>query len=211
MNHALIGEIAGVLAVVQVIPYIVSIFHGHTKPERATYFIWLIVDAVTITSYIAVGARTTIWTGLVFTVSALLIFILSIRYGMGGFSKFDIICLLLALGGISIWITTGDALLTLYFSTFVTLIGYLPTIKKVYFLPETENTLSWAMCSGASVLNILALTTLRPSIALLPISSAIMEVLIAYLLLFPAARAKVRRHRQPHPVHAFLTHPIFAK
>src|ERR1035438_9899519 len=114
MNHALIGQLAGLLAILSVIPYIVSILRGHTKPERMTYFIWFIVDAVTMSSYIVSGARTTIWIGLVFVCSGFLIFCLSFKHGMGGFSSFDIGCLILALLGVVMWIDTKDALVALY-------------------------------------------------------------------------------------------------
>jgi hypothetical protein len=212
VNHALIGQVAGVMALVQVIPYVVSILRGHTKPERTTYFIWLILNVVTTSSYIAVGARTTIWTGIAYTFTALLIFGLSIKHGMGGFSTFDIACFLLAMTGIILWLSTRDALLTLYFGMFVSFIAYLPTIKKAYFLPETENTLSWAMTACTALVNVCALTTLRPSIALPPIIGVFTSSTVAYLLLFPVAHAKIITHRKKHQkIHTFLGHPIFTK
>jgi hypothetical protein len=211
VNHALIGQVAGVMALVQVIPYVVSILRGHTKPERTTYFIWLILNVVTTTSYIAVGARTTIWTGIAYTFTAFLIFGLSIKHGMGGFSTFDIVCFLLAMTGIIVWLSTKDALLTLYFGTFVSFIAYLPTIKKAYFLPETENTLSWTMTACTAVVNVCALTTLKPSFALPPIIGVFTAGTVAYLLLFPVAHAKITQRKKSHKVHMFLNHPIFTK
>jgi hypothetical protein len=212
MNHALIGQIAGIMALVQVIPYVVSILRGHTKPERTTYFIWLILNVVTTTSYIAVGARTTIWTGIAYVFTALLIFGLSIKYGMGGFSRFDIVCFLLAMAGIMMWLSTRNALLTLYFGMLVSFIAYLPTIKKAYFLPETENTLSWVMTTCTALVNICALTTLKPSIALGPILGVFTAGTVTYLLLFPVAHAKIITHRKKNQkIHMFFNHSMFAK
>jgi hypothetical protein len=211
MNHVLIGQIAGVLAVVQVIPYLVSIFRGHTKPERMTYFIWFIVDALSIASYIAVGARTTIWVGLVYVLTGFTIFLLSLRYGMGGFSKLDIVCLLLALTGIVIWLTTDSALLALCFSTFAANVGYLPTVKKAYFYPETENTLSWALTSFTSILNIFALTTVAPAIVIPILLGAVSPTIVAYFLLFPVAHHKLSGRRQTSRVHTLLNHPIMMR
>lgn len=210
MNHALIGQIAGVIALIQIIPYIVSILRGHTKPERASYLIWFIVDVISIISYISVGARSTVWTGLVFCLTGFLVLVLSIKHGVGGFSKFDLGCLLLALAGTAIWVGSSNALVALYFLTFVKFIGYVPTIKKAYFLPKTENTLSWSLAAFASVLNLFALATLLPSIALPVVITALLQSLISYLLLFPSARFKHTK-RRPHKVHLFLAHPLFAK
>ncbi|HEY4964056.1 MAG TPA: hypothetical protein VIH90_05155 [Candidatus Saccharimonadales bacterium] len=210
MNHVLIGQLAGALAILQIIPYVRSILRGDTKPERMSYLIWFIVDVVILSSYFAVGARTTIWAVLVFTVSKLLILGLSIKRGMGGVSHFDIGCFLLALVGIIIWISTKNALIALYFSTFVMLLGYLPTFKKAYLLPKTENRLSWVLATMASVLNLFALTTLMPSISLLPIAGMVADVLVVYLLLFPVSHAKRAKKRHPR-IHIVLTHPIFLR
>lgn len=204
-----IGAIAGCIALFQIIPYVVSILRGHTKPERTSYLIWLIVDVVGVLSYIYAGATTTIWTGIVFCLTALLIFILSLKYGVGGFSKFDIGCFLLALVGIGVWIVSKDAILALYFITLVNFIGYLPTIKKVYFLPKTENTLSWTLAALASTLNLFALTSLQPHLIAPIVCSMILQCLIAYLLIFKSRFRHTKK--KPHKVHTFLAHPLFAK
>lgn len=211
MNHVLIGQLAGILAIVQVIPYVVSILRGHTKPERMTYFIWFVVDAISATSYIAVGARTTIWVGLAYVFTGLTILLLSLKYGMGGFSHLDVICLLLAITGIVVWVKTDSALLALCFSTFASKIGYLPTIKKAYFYPDTENTFSWTMTSLTSVLNIFALATLAPTIAVPVLLGTIGPTIVAYLLLFPAAHHKIAKRQATSRIHATLTHPIMSR
>lgn len=211
VNHALIGQVAGVMALVQVIPYLVSIFRGHTKPERTSYFIWVILEGVTVSSYIATGARTTIWTGVAYTFTAFIIFILSIKHGIGGFSPFDIICFLLAMAGIALWFSTSDALLTLYFSTGVSFIAYLPTIKKAYFFPETENTFSWAMTFCTALINVCALTNLKISMALPPVIGVCTSGTVAYLLIFHHAHNKLARRKKSPKIHTFLSHPLFAK
>lgn len=185
-----IGYIAGLLALTQLIPYLVSIFRGKTKPERATYAIWSTVNIVILLSYIASGATTTIWVAMAYTVSQLLVFGLSFKYGVGGFNKFDIACLLLAFVGIAIWVTTSDPSLALYFCILVKFIGLLPTLVKVYYKPGTESTTAWVMCASASTLNILALTSLAPQISSLPIYALLADGAIAFFVLFPKVRPK---------------------
>jgi hypothetical protein len=176
-----------------------------------TYFIWLIVDTLSILSYIAVGARTTIWVGIVYVLTGLTIFLLSFKYGMGGFSKLDTACLLLAAIGMVIWITTDSALLALCFSTFAAKVGYLPTIKKAYFYPETENTLSWTITAMTGTLNIFALTTFSPAIAIPPILGAIFPAMVAYFLLFPMAHKTLSRRRTTSKLHSLLSHHILLR
>lgn len=188
MNHVYLGYIAGSLAFLQLIPYLISIFHGHTRPERATFAIWSLVNMVLVSSYIASGASTTIWVGLAYAFSSILIFGLSFRYGVGGYTKFDIICLLLALIGIAIWVSTSHPLVALYFSIAVKALGVIPTLRQVYYRPDTENQLSWAMCAAASIINLFALTSLEPNILSLPLYALLADGAVALMVLFPKLR-----------------------
>lgn len=188
MNHALIGGIAGALAFLQLFPYLISIVRGHTKPERTTFAIWSLVNIIIVSSYVAVGAQTTIWVSMVYAVSSVFIFGLSFKYGVGGFNKFDVVCLVLAVVGVIIWISTANPLIALYFSIFVKAIGLMPTLRKVYYRPDTENTVAWVMCASASALNMFALVSFAPSIAILPIYSLIGDGAVALMVLFPKLR-----------------------
>ena len=115
------------------------------------------------------------------------------------------------MSGIALWFSTSDALLTLYFSTFVSFIAYLPTIKKAYFLPETENTLSWTMTFCTALVNVCALTSFRVSIALPPVIGVFTSGTVAYLLLFHHAHNKLARRRKSPKIHSLLSHPLFVK
>ena len=192
----LIGYIAGALAFMQLIPYLTSIFRGHTKPERATYAIWSLVNLVLLLSYVASGASTTIWVALAYTLSSILIFGLSFRYGVGGYSRFDIVCLLLAFVGIVFWVSTSNFLVALYFSIAVKALGVVPTLRKVYYRPDTENRLSWAMCAAASIINIFALTNLDPNILSLPVYALLADSAVALLVLFPKMRPRHHYRRE---------------
>lgn len=182
MPRELIGQIAGALALISLIPYLVSIWKGETKPARMTYFIKAVLAIITIASYIGSGARTSIWTGLVFAFTALVIFGLSIKRGMGGTSKLDLYCLGLALIVGIVWLTTKNAALALYMSILAKTIAYIPLVRKTYLHPKTENKLSWGMAFAADVLNLFALTSLTPHISLFPIFEVMSSGVIMLLL-----------------------------
>lgn len=183
-----IGQVAGIIALISVVPYLVSIFKGKTKPSRAAYAIWLVIDTVTVAGYIASGARTTAWVFLAFTFTTIVIFILSLRYGVGGFNKLDLCCLGAATIIILLWVSTGNPLIALYMGLSAKMLGYFPIVKKAYLQPVTENALSWSMAAAASTLNLLALTSFQLHIALAPFVTTITDVLIAILLIFPGWR-----------------------
>jgi hypothetical protein len=191
MHAQLIGQLAAVIALISVMPYVVTIFRGRTKPSRAAYAIWLLVDLVTTVSYVAAGARATSWLFWAFTLTTVIIFLLSIKYGMGGLGRLDICCVAIAMLAITLWVVTDDPILALYTILAAKLLGYAPIITKAYRQPETENQLSWAMAAAASCLNLFALTSFRPEIALVPIATAATDVVIAALLI----GAEVQRRR----------------
>jgi hypothetical protein len=183
MPRELIGQLAGALALMSLIPYLVSIWRGETRPARMTYFIKAVIAIIAITSYISSGARTSIWTGLVFAFTALLIFGLSIKGGIGGTSKLDLTCLGLAFIVGLVWLITKNAPLALYMSLLVKAIAYIPLVRKVYLQPKTENKLSWNMALTADTLNLFALTSLAPQISLFPIFEAVISAVVVALLL----------------------------
>ena len=184
--QTIIGAVAGILAFVSFIPYINSIIKGKTKPNRATFTIWSGVNIVTISSYIVSGARTTIFVGLVYTVLQIVVLILSLKRGMGGFNPFDIACLIGATIGITLWIITKNPHTALYLGIFSEVLGLIPTLKKSYLHPDTENTLSWSIAVVGSALNLFALTSWRPEISVYPIYFFIGDLLVALLLWRPA-------------------------
>ncbi len=184
-TQILIGEIAAIVEVAQSIPYYVSILRGNTRPQRASYGIWLSVEAIGISSYIASGATTTKWMPLISTFNSLVIFILAFKYGMGGFNKLDIVCLILAAIAIALWILTDNPALAVYMSELAAVIGYIPTIKKSYLYPKTESTLSWCMYVVAAALNLFALTSSRLVIVVPLVATLTLSSVVAGLVLFP--------------------------
>jgi hypothetical protein len=193
LTPALLGQISGIIAIVQAIPYIITIFWGKTRPSRASYAIWAVIQTVSATSYLASGATDTKWAPIVLAVTAIVIFGISLKYGMGGFNKFDVVCLIIATTAIVLWLTTSNPALAVYASLLAGSIAYLPTIKKAYLFPDTENTLSWTLYSIAILLNVFALTTLNPVIALSPIVSLLLSGTVAVLLLQPRNKKHGKR------------------
>lgn len=192
-----IGQAAGILLLLAAIPYYVDIFRGRTKPSRAAYLIWLVIGIVTLVSYVASGASATSWIFLASVINTVIIFCLSFKYGMGGLNKLDLVCISVAVIAILLWVTTKNPVTALYTSLIAGVLGYIPVIKKAYLYPNTENTLSWGIGSTSSILNLFALTSLRPAIAIAPIVIVILDVLIAGLLIFPRTRPAMKRAKLP--------------
>lgn len=182
MLYEMFGVLAAVAAVVQAFPYVASILRGTTRPSRTSFGIWTVVTAVAAGSYIASGARTTIWAGVVYTATALLTFLLSLRRGTGGLGPVDIACSAVAFIAVGGWLVTSSSLVALYASTSALLIGFVPTVLKAWHRPTTENLTSWAIASLSSVLNMLALTSLSVHIVIAPLAALLGDGAVTVVL-----------------------------
>lgn len=184
-----IGRLAGAIAALAFVPYIISILHGHTKPNRATWAIWSMAGIILASSYYAAGARDTIWVTISYAVFYCFVFLLSLKYGVGGYAKFDLACLAGATVGLGLWMSTNDPVVTVYIMSGVNLLGILPTLKKVHKDPDSENKLAWSMDVTAAALNLFAISGIALHIWVYPISSFIGNLAVVLLLYIPKIKA----------------------
>src|ERR1017187_8729834 len=162
------GEVSGVVAVIAFVPYIRSILKGETKPNRASWFIWSILGVIILASYHFSGASSTIWLPVVYAIAPVFILLLAFKYGVGGFEGLDIVCLVGAALGLILWKLTHSPETALYLSIVVDAFGFVPTFKKAFYHPASESTLAWVIGVTATWLNLLAINSWRPNIALYP-------------------------------------------
>jgi hypothetical protein len=167
--QAKIGEIAGILSLAAFLPYWWAILRRKTRPNRATWLIWLVVGMAIASSYRASGASYTIWVPISYTIGPLVTSIVGIKYGEGGWTKFDRSCLLLSLISLIPWLLLRSPGITLLVNIFVDLLGAMPTIRKSYLHPDGEDLGSWVMFTIANGMNILAIDRWSWEIALYPL------------------------------------------
>ncbi|MFA7315507.1 MAG: hypothetical protein WC059_01740 [Candidatus Paceibacterota bacterium] len=178
------GIVAGVIAFLAYIVYIVSIFKGESKPNRATWWIWSFMGLVIGISYFFSGAENTIWVPLVEFLGPLSIAILSIKYGEGGLDdRTDLICIAGAVVSIVLWIIFDSPLIALITNLVVDSFALIPTIKKSFLRPEGEDFWAWFGTGVADSLNLFAAE--KPSFAILlyPVYMLVSDLIIIFILL----------------------------
>lgn len=184
----IIGILSGGISLVAYLPYIYSIFQGKTKPSRSSWWIWSLVGLVILLSYYSAGARNTIWVPAVFFVCPLIVAILSIKYGANSkFDWLDIISIVLTTSSLIIWSFFRLAIITLSFNIFLDFIGFLPTFRKSYHEPSSENKFTWILFFLGSILNLIALEKYSFSIGLYPIYMFVMDLIMISLLFIKPA------------------------
>lgn len=154
--------ISTVLALISPFVYAKAILKGEAKPHRTTRFILLLITSLATMSLFAQKDTVAIWLAGVSTLQSILIFALSIKYGMGGWSKMDLLCMLIAVSGIVLWQTTNNPSLALYASILADFVGMVPALIKTYRFPETEIWTFYAIDVCAGFFSLLAVKSFTP-------------------------------------------------
>lgn len=182
---ASLGFIAGVIAFVAYIVYVVSILRGKSKPNRATWWIWAFMGLVVGLSYYASGAENTIWVPVVEFLGPFMIALLSIKYGEGGIKdKTDLLCMFGAIISIILWIIFKNPVIALVTNLAVDSFAVIPTIKKSFNRPQTEDFWAWLGTGIADALNVVAVEKFTFAILLYPIYMFVSDWIIILILLF---------------------------
>ena len=160
-----------------------SILKGEFKPQRTTRFILLILTSIFVASLYAQGDKSSIYLALLQWGGGVAIFVLSLKYGVGGKDKLDFVVLGLAILAVVIWKVTDNPTLALYMSLLADFIGILPTLIKSYKSPETEDPKFYFSDVLAGLFSILALKTFAFSELVFPAYIFFINLLCVVLIL----------------------------
>jgi hypothetical protein len=133
-----------------------SIFKGEYKPQRTTRVIFLLLLFISVASLLAQKDRVAIVLAVLQWLTSLIIFVLSFKYGVGGFEKKDIVVFFMAMITLIIWKTTSNPALALYMSILTDFIGLSPTLIKAYKQPYTEDPKFYASDTMSGFFNLIA-------------------------------------------------------
>ncbi|MEK7627769.1 MAG: hypothetical protein AAB397_04290 [Patescibacteria group bacterium] len=157
--YAMIGCLAGILAATSGTLYIFSIFSGKTRPNKATWLIWAVIDGIMLESYFRLGARETIFVPCVLFARAMIIAILLLWFNKSRckLTFFDKVCI----GGAAISLISRlgfkDPFVTLLITLVIMAIGAVPTVRKIYIdCGRNENKAAWCFLVVSFIVNLFA-------------------------------------------------------
>lgn len=150
------GILSAILTLISIIPYIKDILRKTTKPERASWFIWTVLGSIAFFSQLAKGATDSLWLTGAQTLEVSIVFFLSIKYGVGGLAKRDIMALLVAGIGLLLWSVTQEAAYALFFVIIADGAGSILTMLKSYEDPGSETLSTWIISGTAGFFGALA-------------------------------------------------------
>ena len=182
--------ISSLLALISPIVYSIAIFKGEAKPHRTTRFVLLLITSLTTASLFAQKNQVAIYLAGVSTIQSIMIFTLSLKRGMGGWSKTDMLCLFIALIGIALWRITENPVVALYCAIGADFTGMVPALAKTYKFPKTEVWTFYLLDVFAAFFILLALETWTLQEYSYPIYIMLINLVMVILIVRPGLVAR---------------------
>lgn len=176
--------LTGALTVAMIVPYIRDILHGKTRPERGSWFIWSVLGGVALASQFAKGAQTSLWLPGGQTAAVIVILVLSIRHGVGGITRRDLIALAAAAIGVGLWLSTSEPLIALWIVILTNVVGTGLTIAKTYADPDSETLSTWVLSGLSGITGMFAVDIELPSLVIYPIYITVSNLSVAGVILW---------------------------
>lgn len=164
-----LGILAGLVSTVSYVFYIHDMVYGATRPERASWLIWLVLNIISLTAQIAEGGKWSLLMTLAHTLGLSTVLVLSIKFGYGGLKRRDVIGLGIAALGLVGWALTNNPIVALLFVVGVNIVGNVLTLYKTYYRPESETLIAWCLDCAGAMLAVLAVGALNPALLIMPV------------------------------------------
>jgi hypothetical protein len=194
----LFAVLAALIIVAGAPPYLYDILKGKTKPQRITWFIWGVLSTIAFISQAQLhGGWSLVFVGLN-ALGGVLVFLLSLHYGVGGWTRLDQVALVVASVGVIISLAIKQPIVALAGVVLADAAGVVPTIRKTLHDPESETTITWLLIGTASLLGALSVGRLEFGLLLYPVYLALSDY--AILVAKAMGRSAIKRQAQAVPI-----------
>lgn len=173
-----VTRLSSLIALLGFLPYLTSVVSGQTSPARTTWITWSALMIGTSVSMYAGGERQTLWLPVGYAVGDLIVVLLAIKRGYGGWSLVDRLCLISIGISLIFWLLLKSPEAGLACQIIASTIGFIPTVTKVYADPKSEDWKAWSIWLLADWLCLLTIKDWTFITAAYPITSALKCTLV---------------------------------
>lgn len=138
--------------------YIRDTLRGKVKPNKVSFTMWSLASLIAFAAAIDEGAGIHALITFIVGVVPLSILLISLvnKKAYWKITPFDLSCGALSVAGLILWQVTGEGNLAIAFSILADGFAFVPTIRKAYSHPETENAYAYLAASVGIAFNLLA-------------------------------------------------------
>lgn len=171
------------LTIVTLLPYIRAILRGAVQAHVFSWVIWGSTTFVVFLAQLADRAGVGAWPiGVSGSLTILIAFLAYRRRGDLSITRSDWIFFAAALSTLPLWYLTSDPFSAVAVLTVVDVLGFGPTLRKVYGQPYSESPGFFGLFALRNVLVVLALEHYSPTTLLFPVTIAAACVLVMALI-----------------------------
>lgn len=179
----LLSTMAIALTIVTLLPYIRAILRGAVQAHVFSWVIWGSTTFVVFLAQLADRAGVGAWPiGVSGSLTILIAFLAYRRRGDLSITRSDWIFFAAALSTLPLWYLTSDPFSAVAVLTVVDVLGFGPTLRKVYVQPYSESPGFFGLFALRNVLVVLALEHYSPTTLLFPVTIAAACVLVMALI-----------------------------
>jgi hypothetical protein len=179
--RAAVGSLAGAITLLAIIPYVLDIFRGLTRPNVVTWFLWTLNGSILAYAQYTAGASWTLSVLVASTLSTAIVTVLAVPFGQRNYGVLDGVCLVMALAAMAGWWWTKNPVVAIVLGVLAEIFAVSPTIAKTYRAPKTETPITYWATSFATVMSLIASTKFDIANLLFPIYSISVNTLIAVM------------------------------
>lgn len=187
----IIGGIAVLLGIFGYALYIRGILRNEVKPHFFSWFVWAILATIASVAQVLEGGGPGAW---VTIATAVMSFVFAF-VGLGASSriliaKSDWFSFVGAVLAIPVWYVTGNPLWSVIMITIIDAVAFIPTFRKAYVHPATENISSYALAGIKFLFGVFALSSITLTTALYPASIVLADAIFVGMLLWRRRQLK---------------------
>ena len=184
------GLLSVALAIASFIPYISGIRKATVRPHVFSWLIWTLSTAVVFAAQVVADGGAGAWsTGVSGAMTGYVTWLAWTRCRDVDITRSDWFFLWAALASLPLWYLTSDPLWAVVILTTIDVLGFGPTLRKLYHHPYEESVWFYLLFTVRSAISILALESLSLTTLLFPVAIAISCFIVCVLLWW-------RRHAQ---------------
>lgn len=180
--------------------YIAAVIRGTARPNKVSWLLWAVVPGIAFAAEVSEGVGLESVMTLVVGLAPLTVFLtsLAVPRSYWRLRASDFVCAGVSLAAVAAWRMTRDGNTAIVLSVIADAAAGLPTVRKAWRHPDSENALTFLLATGSAAITLLTVRTWGFANYGFPlymlIASATLYVLIQFPLLRPLAS---RRGRQP--------------
>ncbi len=169
----ILSAIAIALTLAAFLPYIRAIVIGTTRPHVFSWVIWGTTTFVVFLAQLEEKGGAGAWPiGVSGSITIFIALLAYVKRADITVTKTDWLFFVSALSSLPFWYITSDPLWAVIILTIVDVLGFGPTIRKVYSFPHSESLLFFALFAARNLIVIVALETRSATTVLFPAVTA---------------------------------------